>query len=241
MPGEKHVLILQHIKDNPAGRVGTLLDEYEIDYRLIHVGRDHLPDPTEFDAIVVLGGAAHLYDRHRYPYTVHEEAYLYQAIRQGIPYLGLCLGGQLLAAAFQAEVKKLPRVHIGFLRIHFTEEGRKDTLYRGFDEGYQQAFQWHEDCFQLPQGAVSLAERTQGFNQAFRYGERAYGLQYHCELTEEMLDLWLHEPGLKKEFIEVYGLDTYERTEREAIDLFPLYAEHTTRMLKNFFRLSDVI
>ena len=69
----------------------------------------------------------------------------------------------------------------------------------------------------------------------------AYGLQYHCELTEEMLDYWLHEPALKKEFLETYGSEAYERTEREAVDLFPTYAEHATMMLKNFFRLSGVI
>jgi len=240
MPEKKRVLVLQHIQDNPAGRVGAILDEYDILYHLLHVGRDRLPDPTRYTAIVVLGGAAHVYDRHRYPYTVHEEAYLHQAIKQGIPYLGMCLGGQLLAHAIQAEVKKLPKAHIGFVRIQFTEEGSHDPLYQGF-AGFQQAFQWHEDGFQLPQGAVSLAYHTEGFNQAFRYGERAYGLQYHCELTEELLDRWLHEPVLKQEFLEVYGLEAYERTERDAVALFPIYAEHATRMLTNFFRLSDVL
>jgi GMP synthase (glutamine-hydrolysing) len=112
---------------------------------------------------VVLGGAAHVYDKHRYPYIIHEESYIHQAIKQGIPYLGMCLGGQLLANVFQAEVKKLPKVHIGFLVIHFTEEGSKDPLYKGL-AGYQQAFQWHEDCFQLPEGAVELAHHTEGFN-----------------------------------------------------------------------------
>jgi GMP synthase (glutamine-hydrolysing) len=240
MSSKKRVLILQHIQANPAGRVGAILDEYEIFYHLIHVGRDPLLDPRRYHALVVLGGAAHVYDKHRYPYTVHEEAYLHQAIKQGIPYLGMCLGGQLLAHAFQAEVHKLPKAHIGFLRIHFTEEGSRDPLYRGF-ASYQQAFQWHEDCFQLPQGAVSLAHHTEGFNQAFRYGQRAYGLQYHCELTEELLDQWLHKPAMKKEFLETYGREAYERTEREAVDLFPIYAEHATLLLTNFFRLSEVI
>jgi GMP synthase (glutamine-hydrolysing) len=149
-------------------------------------------------------------------------------------------GGQLLAKAFEAEVKKLPKAHIGFLKIHFSEDGKKDLLYQGF-ESYQLAFQWHEDCFELPKGAVSLAHHGQGFNQAFRYGQRAYGLQYHCELTEDLLDLWLHEPAMKKEFIEIYGLEAYEQTERDAVNLFPTYAQHATRMLKNFFRLSRVI
>jgi GMP synthase (glutamine-hydrolysing) len=240
MSEKKRVLILQHILDSPAGRIGTILDEYETFYHLIHVGRDHLPDPTRYHAIVVLGGSQHVYDKHRYPYTAHEEAYLHQAIKQGIPYLGICLGGQLLARAFQATVKKLPKAHIGFLQIYFTEAGKADPLYKGLT-GHQLAFQWHEDCFLLPEGAVALAHHTEGFNQAFRYGESAYGLQYHVELTEQMLDSWLHKPSLKKEFIDTYGTEAYQRTEREAVELFPIYAEHAIIMLKNFFSLSEVI
>lgn len=240
MSEKKCVLILQHIVGNPAGRVGVMLDEYEISYHLIHVGRDHLPDPTRYHAIVVLGGSQHVYDKQRYPYTVHEEAYLHQAIEQGVPYLGICLGGQLLAHAFHAQVKQLPKAYIGFLQIHFTESGKADPLYRDLP-GHQQAFQWHEDCFMLPTGAVSLAHQTNGFNQAFRYGQHAYGLQYHVELTEHMLDTWLHDPSLKKEFIETYGSETYRKVEQEAVELFPRYAQHSSIMLKNFFRLSGLI
>jgi GMP synthase (glutamine-hydrolysing) len=237
---KKHALILQHIIENPAGRVGVILDEYEIPYHLVHVGRDHLPDPTRYQAIIVLGGSQHLYDKHRYPYTVHEEAYLHQAIRQGIPYLGMCLGGQLLANAFQATVKKLPKVHIGFLNVHFTEAGLHDPLYKSLP-GHQQAFQWHEDCFMLPEGAIALAHHTEGFNQAFRYGQHAYGLQYHVEITEEMLDTWLHDASLKKEFIDAYGIEKYRQVEQEAVELFPTYAQHSSILLKNFISLSGAL
>ncbi len=223
MPDTKRVLVLQHIVENPAGRVGIILDEYGIPYHLLHVGKDHLPDPTRYQAIVALGGTQHVYDRHRYPYTVHEETYLHQAIKQGIPYLGMCLGGQLLAYAFQATVKKLPKVHIGFLLVQFTEAGLDDPLYKGLP-GYQQAFQWHEDAFLLPAGAVSLAHHTGGSNQAF-----------------DMLDTWLHDPSLKKEFIDTYGVDEFQRVEREAIELFPTYAQHSSIMLKNFFSICELI
>jgi len=65
--------------------------------------------------------------------------------------------------------------------------------------------------------------------------------QYHVELTEDMLDTWLHDPSLKKEFIDTYGIDEFQRVEREAIELFPTYAQHSSIMLKNFFRISELI
>jgi GMP synthase (glutamine-hydrolysing) len=108
-------------------RVGAMLDGYEISYHLIRAGRDQLPDPTTYQALIVLGCSRHMYDKHRYPYTVHEEATLHQAIKQGISYLGMCLGAQLLVHAFGAPVKKLPKVHIGFLQIDFPEAGKKES------------------------------------------------------------------------------------------------------------------
>jgi GMP synthase (glutamine-hydrolysing) len=240
MVDKKHALVLQHFHENPPGRVGNLLDKYTIPYDLIHVGQDSLPNPSAYGAIIVLGGTQHLYDKSKYPYTVHEEIYIHRAIKERVPYLGMCLGGQLLANTFEAPIRRLPKEHIGFLRIDFTEAGQNDPLYHGLP-GYQQAFQWHEDCFELPLGAVSLAHHENGANQAFRYLDFAYGLQYHIELTEEMLDIWLHDPALKQEFIAAYGIEQYEKVEREAIDLYPTYALHAQTLVENFLRISMLI
>jgi GMP synthase (glutamine-hydrolysing) len=236
----KRVLVLQHFYENPAGRVGNLLDEHGIPYDNIHVGTDPLPDLKQYQALIVLGGTQHLYDKNKYPYTMHEEIYLHSAIREGIPYLGMCLGGQLLANAFHAPIRRLPKEQIGFLQVHFTEEGMHDPLYHGLP-GYQQAFQWHEDCFELPEGAVALAHHTDGSNQAFRYGRHAYGLQYHIELTREMLNTWLTDPSLKQEFIETYGSDAYNKVMQEVPQLFPTYDQHARTLIENFFRISKLI
>ncbi|MBV9707168.1 MAG: type 1 glutamine amidotransferase [Chloroflexi bacterium] len=240
MADKKHALVLQHFYENPPGRVGYLLHKHMIPYDLIHVGEVSLPNLSTYGAIIVLGGTEHLYNKSKYPYTVDEEIYIRRAIEEGVPYLGMCLGGQLLANAFKAPIRKLPKEHIGFLRIHFTEAGQKDPLYHGLP-GYQQAFQWHEDAFELPLGAVSLARHEDGANQAFRYLTSAYGLQYHIELTEDMLDIWLHDPTLKKEFIDAYGTEQYEKVEREAVELYPTYASHSQTLIENFLRLSRLI
>lgn len=240
MSNQRRVLVLQHFQENPPGRVGDLLTEHQIPYNIIQVGTDHLPDPIDYQALIVLGGTQHLYNKQKYPYTTHEEIYLHQAIRQGIPYLGMCLGGQLLANAFQAPIRKLPKEHIGFLQIHFSDEGKQDPLYRSLP-GYEQAFQWHEDCFDLPEGAIALAHHTDGSNQAFRYGHHAYGIQYHVELTEEMLNVWLHDLTLKDEFISAYGEEVYKKVERDVTRLFPTYAQHSRALIENFLGISHLL
>jgi GMP synthase (glutamine-hydrolysing) len=240
MPNQKQVLVLQHFQENPPGRVGDLLKEHMIAYDVVQVGTDHLPDPMLYQALIVLGGTQHLYDKQKYPYTTHEEIFLHHAIRQGIPYLGMCLGGQLLANAFHATISKLPKEHIGFLQIHFSDEGKRDPLYHGLP-GYEQAFQWHEDCFALPAGAIALAHHMDGSNQAFRYGQHAYGMQYHVELTDAMLDTWLHDLTLKDEFIGAYGEEVYKKVEGDVAHLFPTYAQHSRTLIENFLRISHLI
>ena len=240
MTNTQRVLILQHFTGNPPGRIGHVLDEHSIPYDVVRVEHEQLSEPTTYAAIVALGGTQHLYDKSKYPYTVHEETFVRQAVQQHIPYLGMCLGGQLLANAFQAPIRKLPKEQIGFLHIRFTEQGQHDPIYHGLS-GHQLAFQWHEDCFQLPDGAIELAHFEDSSNQAFRYLDHAYGIQYHVEITEEMFDHWLHEPSLKKEFVDAYGVEQYNKTEQQVGQLYPTYDGQACTMIENFFRIAELM
>jgi GMP synthase (glutamine-hydrolysing) len=233
----KPFLILQHFAGNPPGRVGIVLNERSIPFDVLQVEQDTLSDSSAYGAIIALGGTQHLYEKARYPYTRREERYLHDAVTNGIPYLGMCLGGQLLANAFDAPVQKLPKELIGFLTIHFTVAGQHDPLYQGLS-GTQQAFQWHEDCFLLPRGSIELARHQDSSNQSFRYLEHAYGIQYHIEITEQMFDEWLHTPSLKKEFVDAYGTERYEQTEQKVGQLYPLYDSQARQVIENFIHLS---
>ena len=88
---------------------------------------------------------------------------------------------------------------------------------------------------------MSLAYHTDGSNQAFRYGHRAYGLQYHIELTKDMLDTWLNDPSLKKEFIDAYGGDAYNKVVQEVPQLFPTYDQQARTLIENFFKISELL
>ncbi|MBV9228319.1 MAG: type 1 glutamine amidotransferase [Chloroflexi bacterium] len=236
----KRVLILQHEWDNPSGLVGEILQEYHIASDTIHVRNAPIPESIAYDAIVAFGGSQHVYEEDKYPYFTQEKTIIRQAVEQDIPYLGICLGGQLLAGALNSPVRQHSMTELGFFTVHMTEAGKADPLYAGLP-GYQTVFHWHADTFDIPAGAILLATNENTENQAFRYGPRAYGLQYHIEVTPEMLDTWLYHPDLKESIIGTIGIDGYTTIERERPIHYPTYEAHTRIIFKNFLRISGLI
>lgn len=236
----KRVLMLQHVWENPVGQLGQLLHEYHIDYDVINVEQEAIPDPATYDAMIAFGGSQQAYNDERYPYFVCEKALILQAVEQNIPFLGICLGGQLLAHALGAKVKRHTMTEIGFFDVTLTEQGMRDPLYQGLPE-YQKVFQWHEDVFELPQGAIHLATNANAPYQAFRYGQRAYGLQYHIELDAPMLDSWLHHPAFKKDIIDTLGIDAYTSVEQSSANQYSVYCAHTRIMFANFLRIGGLV
>ena len=111
----------------------------------------------------------------------------------GIPLLGICLGSQLLAKAFGAKVYPGPIKEIGWYPLALTVAAAEDRLFAGCGPKFT-VFQWHGDTFDLPR-AVHLAQSPLYRNQAFRIGPSAYGLQFHIEMTSEMIEDWLTESG----------------------------------------------
>jgi GMP synthase (glutamine-hydrolysing) len=237
----KRVLAVQQIWDDPPGYLGELLQLHGIDYQIVQADREPLPPHLQgYDALLVLGGPQHAAAEERYPYLVQEKLLIRQAVAEDIPYLGICLGGQLLAHALGAAVHPHHTIELGFYQVELTEEGRQDPLFRGLP-GYQQVVHWHEDVFELPPGARLLATAPGTPHQAFRYGRRAYGLQYHIELTPEMLDTWFLTPGYREEVIKVLGPDAIERLEQQRRQYYPLYRQHTRTVFENFLRLADLL
>jgi GMP synthase (glutamine-hydrolysing) len=235
----KRVLALQHIWDDPPGYLGEIMEEFGIALDIVKVGEQPLPAVDGYDALIVLGGPQHVYDE-QLPYLVDEKALLRTAVERDVPYLGLCLGGQMLASAMGADVKRHTLTEIGFCKVQLTEEGKHDPLFQGFN-GFQEVFHWHEDVFDLPRGAIRLATGTVTPNQAFRVGKRAYGMQYHIELTPEMLDLWLQHPDYKKEIVKALGPDVPASIEEERLQRYALYRKHTRLLFENFLRMAECI
>jgi GMP synthase (glutamine-hydrolysing) len=185
-------LILQHTAQERGGLFEVVLDEQGWDPQILPLfeGAAFPPSAEGFDLILSLGGPMSANQEEIYPFLKQETSFLYQALKLGQPVLGVCLGAQLMARALGARVYPGPHKEIGWYWLNQTPAGRADPLFSLLDP-YFLVFQWHGETFDLPPETVCLAGNTAYPHQAFRFGPRAYGIQFHLELDLPLLISWL--------------------------------------------------
>ena len=185
-------LVLQHIAVEGPGRLASFLQQHgwELVTTALYAGERLPAEPQDYQAIIIMGGPMGVYDEADYAFLPAEQTFLQRALAQNVPMLGICLGSQLLAKALGARVYRNPCKEIGWYTVDLTPEGRTDPLFQRVSSPVP-VFQWHGDAFELPAGAVALASSPQCTHQAFRYGERVYGLLFHLELVPAMIHSWL--------------------------------------------------
>jgi GMP synthase (glutamine-hydrolysing) len=189
---EKSALILQHTSIERGGLYETILEEetWALDVRPLYSESSLPKDVKEYGMLLVLGGPMSANDEPDYPFLKEEIAFIQKAIKVGHPVWGVCLGAQLMAKALGARVYSGPHKEIGWYWLNQTPSGRIDPIF-GMLDPYFLVFQWHGETFDLPSEAACLAGNQTYPNQAFRYGNLAYGLQFHMEITKPMLKTWL--------------------------------------------------
>ena len=152
-----------------------------------------IPNIDRYQALIVLGGPMMPDQTERYPHLTTEIRCIEKALKQDMPVLGICLGAQLLAHTLGAPLRPAPAWEIGWYDLHPTPEAAADPVLCGLTHALP-VFQWHGYTFDLPEGATQLARSDLCDNQAFHYGRHAYGLQFHLELDERLINRWLTLP-----------------------------------------------
>jgi GMP synthase (glutamine-hydrolysing) len=236
----RKLLVFQHSASEPLGVLDPMLRDAGFRVRYVNFSRDPqaVPDVRRYDGLVVLGGPMHVDQTDAHPHLLTEITALREALKCEMPILGICLGAQLLAAALGAAVRPHSVREIGWYRLLPTAAAASDRLFRHMAGGAH-VFQWHAYTFDVPAGAVHLASTGTCANQAFRWGDRAYGLQFHLEADEAMIRRWAHVPAYRAEIEAEGGAEAVERVLGDTHRHIPAALEAGTRVFREFIELFE--
>lgn len=190
------ILVVEHERTADAALVGEQLDAANIGYTVVgpEIGVQ-VPDSVEgFDGLIVLGGSPGPMEDDVAPWLPGVRALIADALDTRVPYLGICLGAQMLAHVAGGNVETMEAgPEIGLVDMKLTEAGRKDELLGGLDEN-PVALQWHWlEVVALPAGSVTLCSSEGCANQAFKVGPNAWGVQFHMEAVARTARQWCDE------------------------------------------------
>ncbi len=194
------ILVFQHVAAEPLGTLDPLIRARGHRIRFVNFEREPgaQPDVERYRGLVVLGGPMNVEDHARRPHLRTELRAIERMLELNRPVLGICLGAQLLAHALGAPVTRASRPEIGWYPLHTTADGRTDPVLAPLGERAP-VFQWHGCRFDIPRDAVHLARSDGCEQQAFRWGERAYGFQFHLEMDAPLVERWLANPAYRDE------------------------------------------
>ncbi len=186
------VLVFRHVPFEGLGWIEPALcaRNIEIEYADLYLPETRLPEISAFDGLIFMGGPMSVNDP--LPYLAREMCAIRDAAARRQPVLGICLGAQLTAKALGARVYPAAQKEIGWFDVHLTDAAQDDPLFAGIPRTAS-VFHWHGETFDLPPDATLLASSERCAHQAFRLGDSIYGLQFHLEITPEMIEDWCRQ------------------------------------------------
>lgn len=225
-------LVLQHLAAEHPGILCEFMRQDHILWESVSLDQGQaIPDPGDYDALLVLGGPMDVWQEAAHPWLVEEKAVLRRAItRLQLPSLGLCLGHQLMADALGGQVAVMPAPGLGVAPVLLTGSGRRAALFRGLPGSFD-VLHWHGAEVTLPpSGAEVLARCAQGTVQAVQYGPHAFGMQCHVEVDAAMIRQWAAIPAYRQALaasgvalsglVGAVGQAAFRRTARQIYDNF---------------------
>lgn len=222
------ILTVIHKETTVPGRVGSKLTAmgYELEICAPILG-ETLPNELErYAGVLVFGGPMSANDNE--PYLHQEMDWIQRVLAAELPYLGICLGAQMLAKVLGAAVRPHQQAleEIGYYSVYATAAGQ--SLFAP----HMKTYQWHKEGFEVPAGAVLLARGDDFPNQAFRWGDRAYGLQFHPEMTAQMVDSWTTQGA---DLITLNASDNVQSRAEQLVG-HAQYSADVDRWLENFLK-----
>lgn len=234
------LLVLQHAASEHPGslRQGLRADGIAWDAIQLDEG-GRIPSLEDYDMLWVMGGPMDVWDVEQFPWLIAEKRAIRHFVRElQRPFLGVCLGHQLLADALGGTCGPQRPPEVGILPVTLSADGRVDPLFDGM-AGTFNALQWHSVCVaEPPEGAVVLAGSPVCRCQAMRVGRWAYSLQYHVEVEPDTVKNWAALPDYEQALESVLGPGTAPRLEADAARAVPEFARSSERLYRNFMGIA---
>ncbi|MEH6359707.1 MAG: type 1 glutamine amidotransferase [Amylibacter sp.] len=235
-----HILVLQHAVVEHPGVFRRFLaeDGHSWDAVNLNLG-EPLPEISGYDALWVMGGPMDVWQVDQYPWLEEEKAFINKAVAEdGVPYLGLCLGHQLLAEALGGKVGKAETPEIGVMDVQLTETGASGILFDGLPERFK-TLQWHSaEVTDMPPGAQCLATSPACKFQALRWNTRAYSLQFHLEVEPDTITNWAGIPEYSDALLNEVGPDGVSKLAHDCERQMSMFNEMAERVYINWLQTS---
>jgi GMP synthase-like glutamine amidotransferase len=224
------VLVFQHLRTEDTGALGDLFAAAGLKLTAVELDEgEQIPELDDYDVLLAMGGVMDVWQTEEHPWLVTEKAAIRHWVRDlNRPFLGVCLGHQLLADAFGGTVGPMKTPEVGVHRFQLTEDGETDPLLAGIGMGLE----WHgAEVKAPPPGGRVLATNEYCAVQALRVGDRAYGLQFHCEVQETTGKAW------SRPLARALGQEVADRLEAEAATHLSTLQANTRDLVDKFLRL----
>lgn len=236
-----HLLVFQHIDCEHPGSLRKFLAKDGLDWHTVNLHRgEHIPELEQFDALWVMGGPMDVWDVEEHSWLNTEKAAIRRWVRElGKPYLGFCLGHQLLADALGGTCGPQRPPEIGILDIELNDDGKADALFAG-TAPRQKSLQWHSVCVaQPPDGAKVLASSITCRVQAMRVGQNAWSMQYHIEVESDTVGNWGEVPAYREALSATLGKNGHAAMKKAADDNMSDFLRCAETIYRNFMTIAS--
>ncbi|MDP4290887.1 MAG: hypothetical protein Q8908_07385 [Bacteroidota bacterium] len=227
----KKIVTLLHANFEQPGYVSHWAGQHQFEMEEIQCWRNPVyPDPKDVKRLLIMGGPMGVYQTKEYPWLADEIRFVRAVIDAGNKVLGICLGSQLIAAAMGAKVYRNDKAEIGWFEIKWEKEAYDHPLTYGVSS-HSKVFHFHGDTFDLPGDAVLLASSKACKHQAFALGNHVLALQFHMEITNELLEEMLF-------YGDDFEPDTFVQTHKVIQSgIYEVVQNHTdlSAMLENLY------